>query len=287
VNFNQHLIVYAANGSTVISSTALSFNFGTNVFSVAGGANGIFTLNKDTTGSRAETAQEYAGVAIYNTNTVTSAKPTGSDSGITEGWLLQDATSTSSPSTAVGLGSGPVLTLTSNTWTGDVGPWDTPQVPTTAIITSPTFSVVQGSQVQLIGVIKDALGNPIVNEPVTWTSNNNAVATVNVATGLVTGVAPGSVQITLKDNANNSVTTNASGVVTAQQAATGQLTAIPYTSTDNSVPNFTFPIVWASSDATKAAVDQTGLVSAVAAGTANITATAGGVTSPACVVTVS
>jgi uncharacterized protein YjdB len=286
VNFAQNFKVYAANGTSLLMSSSSAFNFGTNVFLTTGGANGIFTLNKDTSGSYAQTAQEYAGLEILNTNTVTSAKPTGTDPNIAMGWLMQDHAS-GSPATTVGLGGGPVLTLTNATGFSHVGPWDSPQVPTTAVITSPTFSVVQGSQVQLIGVINDAGGNPIVNEPVTWSSSNNSVATVNAATGLVTGVAPGNVQITLKDNANPSVTTNASGIVTVQQAASGQLTAVAYLSTDNSVPTFSFPIVWASSDATKATVDQTGLVAAVAAGTANITATAGGVTSPACVVTVS
>ena len=285
VNFSQHFIIYASNGTTVISTATDTFNFGTDVFSITGGANGIFTLNKDTTGSRTQTAQEYAGVEIITTNTVTSAKPAGSDANIAMGWLMQDHGS-GTPASTVGLGGGPVLTLTNATGTADTGPWDSPQVATTAVITSPTFSMSVGSQTQLTGVINDATGNPIVNEPVLWSSSNNAVATVN-SSGLVTGVNPGTVQITLKDAANQSVTTNATGTITIQQAASGQLTAVPYTSTDNSVPDFTFPVTWRSSDNTKATVSGTGLVAAVAAGTANIIATAGGVDSPPSVVTVS
>ena len=72
----------------------------------------------------------------------------------------------------------------------------------------------------------------------------------------------------------------------AQQQAVGQLTAVAYLSTDNSLPTFSFPLTYTSSDPTKATVSATGLVSAVAAGTTNITATAGGVVSPPCAVTV-
>ena len=68
--------------------------------------------------------------------------------------------------------------------------------------------------------------------------------------------------------------------MTLAPEATKQLTATV-------VPAEAGDPVWASSDPTKASVDQTGLVKGVAAGTANITATAGGKTSEACVVTVS
>jgi Bacterial surface proteins containing Ig-like domains len=56
-------------------------------------------------------------------------------------------------------------------------------------------SLVVGQSVQLSAVVRDADGNPISNEPVTWSSSDLRIATVS-ATGLVAAVALGTVDVT-------------------------------------------------------------------------------------------
>ena len=62
-------------------------------------------------------------------------------------------------------------------------------------VTPSTTSVTQGSTAQLTATPRDALGNELSGRSVTWSSNNNAVATVS-SSGLVTGVAEGTAIIT-------------------------------------------------------------------------------------------
>src|SRR3954468_2231309 len=65
----------------------------------------------------------------------------------------------------------------------------------TAITLNTTASsLVVGQSVQLSAVVRDADGNPISNEPVTWSSSDLRVATVS-ATGLVAAVALGSADV--------------------------------------------------------------------------------------------
>ena len=65
----------------------------------------------------------------------------------------------------------------------------------TVTVTPTTAGVVAGQTVQLTATPRDAGGTPLGGRTVTWASSNTAVATVS-ATGLVTGVAPGSTVIT-------------------------------------------------------------------------------------------
>ena len=68
--------------------------------------------------------------------------------------------------------------------------------PVSAVIISPgQGSVIVGQTLQLGGQVTDDQGNVLSGRPVTFTSGSPAVATVS-ATGLVTGVAPGSATIT-------------------------------------------------------------------------------------------
>ena len=55
--------------------------------------------------------------------------------------------------------------------------------------------VLAGATVQLSAIPRDAAGDPLGGRVVTWTSSDDAVATVS-ATGLVTGIAIGSATIT-------------------------------------------------------------------------------------------
>ncbi len=69
-------------------------------------------------------------------------------------------------------------------------------VPVATVSVSPaTASLAPGATQQLSATPQDANGNPLSGRPVTWISNNSAVAQVS-GTGLVTAVAAGSATVT-------------------------------------------------------------------------------------------
>ena len=122
---------------------------------------------------------------------------------------------------------------------------------------------------------------------VTWSSSNTSVATVNPSTGLVSAVAAGSATITATANDGSNVTGSAGITVTASEILVGSITVSSLRSSipDNETEQFDASVTpgnasnqsvsWSSSNTGVATVNaSTGLVSAVAAGTTNITATA-------------
>jgi uncharacterized protein YjdB len=154
-----------------------------------------------------------------------------------------------------------------------------PVVAVTGVSVSPTTATVGlGSTQQLNATISPANAT---NQNVTWTSSNTAAATVN-ASGLVTAVASGTTTITVKTVDGNKIATAAitvaaipvSSVAVSPTSAslyagnTQQLTASisPANATNKNV-------TWSSSNTAIATVNASGLVTAVSAGTANITAT--------------
>ncbi len=149
-----------------------------------------------------------------------------------------------------------------------------------------------GQTVQLTASVLDQNGQPITSANVLWSSSNAAVATVT-SQGLVTAVMNGTAQITARTgNASASVT-----VAVAQSAvrititppsaalmAIGQTVQFTATVLDqNRQPVADAQVNWSSSDDNVAAVDATGLVTAVMNGTAQITATAGSASAAATV----
>jgi uncharacterized protein YjdB/glycosidase len=154
-----------------------------------------------------------------------------------------------------------------------------PVVAVTGASISPASATVGlGSSYQLNATISPANAT---NQNVTWTSSNTAVATVN-ASGLVSAVSAGTTTITLKTADGNKTATSvitvaaipiASVAVSPTSASlyagnTQQLTATisPANATNKNV-------TWTSSNTTIATVNSSGLVTAVSAGTAMITAT--------------
>lgn len=116
----------------------------------------------------------------------------------------------------------------------------------------------------------------------TWTSANDAIATVD-GTGTVTGVAAGETTITAKGSDTGKSATH--GVVVLSEGGGGQAVVVV------TVPNYQLAVgdtvqasattvnaedgsyTWSSSDEAVATVDSSGLITAVAAGEAVITAT--------------
>ena len=134
---------------------------------------------------------------------------------------------------------------------------------------------------QLSAIPMDSRGRPRVGRAITWTSSDDAVATVS-ATGLVRAVGDGSATIT----AASKGVTGTMSVTVAQATASlaiapdsAALTAIgqtqPFTVTALDAGNYTVgnpAVTWSSSDSTVASVDAAGLVTAARTGTARITA---------------
>ncbi len=148
----------------------------------------------------------------------------------------------------------------------------------TITVTGVSATLIQGQAAQATGVVKDAAGNTLAR-PITWATSNAAVAVVSGA-GLVTAVAPGTVQIVASSGGvsqSTSVTVLpavASISVNPSSASmfTGQTTQLVPTLRDanNNVLSGR-PVTYSSSSAGVAAVSSSGLVSAIASGTAVIT----------------
>jgi uncharacterized protein YjdB len=162
-------------------------------------------------------------------------------------------------------------------------------------ITTPSQSVVAGQSVQLSASPKDESGYP-VTASVEWSSSSSGVATVS-GTGLVTGIAAGTVTITAAAVAGAvTITGNVVITVTApapppvltsvtvapsiQSIFVGSALTLVASPKDQNGNAIAATVTWGSSATGVATVDATGGVTAVSAGTATITATAvaGGVT---------
>jgi len=134
-----------------------------------------------------------------------------------------------------------------------------------------------------------------ITSQVTWASSDTNVATVS-SSGLVTAVAEGTTSITASMSWVTSPAVTLTVVAAAPAlssvevkpvspdelavGATLQFTATG-TYSDGSTADVTSQVTWASSDTSIATVSEAGLATGVAAGTAEITASLSGVTSPA------
>ena len=133
----------------------------------------------------------------------------------------------------------------------------------------------------LAGTAFDCNGNSILNKRISFSSSNPAVATVSPV-GVVIGVAVGGATISASANGKSASTEvtvipEAAATVTVtpstlllRKTNTRQLTAVARNAQNNEVKGRTFR--WTTSNPAVATVDQTGLVTAVGAGTANIVA---------------
>jgi uncharacterized protein YjdB len=158
----------------------------------------------------------------------------------------------------------------------------------TVVVALAASSVTVGQSTQATATLKDANGNTLTGRTVTWSSNNTAVATVSSA-GLVNALAAGSAQITATSEGKTgsaSLTVTAASpppvaTVTVALASSSlsvgqgtQATATLKDANGNTLTGRT--ITWSSSVASVASVSSTGAVTALAAGSSQITATSEG-----------
>jgi uncharacterized protein YjdB len=162
------------------------------------------------------------------------------------------------------------------------------RVPVSAITIAPAAPTLTiGQTLQFIAVAKDSAGAALANRTVSWTSSNSAVATVT-QTGLATALSPGTATIAATSEGKTST-----GLLTVQAPApvvsmTVSLAAdhiiaeatseIAAATLRDSVGNILSgrAVTWSSSNPTVAAVNSAGRISALAAGTAIISASSEG-----------
>jgi len=170
-----------------------------------------------------------------------------------------------------------------------------PTIPATDVtLNKSTLSLPAGDKETLTATVTPTNAT---NKTVTWSSDETTVATVDVLTGEVTAVAPGTATITASVG-GGTITATCAVTVTAVAVtgvtlnkneltlAVGRKETLTATVAPTNATNKT--VTWSSDKTTVATVDAaTGEVTAVAEGTANITATtADGNFHDACAVTV-
>jgi uncharacterized protein YjdB len=166
--------------------------------------------------------------------------------------------------------------------------------PVASVTVTPTSATLAiGSTVQLQVSAFDANNNPLTGRVVTSSSANAGIASVNSA-GLVTAVSAGTTQITVTSEGKSATATIT--VATAAPApvatvtvspasssvetgATAQFSAVTRDASDNTLTGRS--ITWSSSNTSVATISSAGLVTAVAAGSATITASSEGKTGTA------
>jgi len=158
-------------------------------------------------------------------------------------------------------------------------------IPVASVSVSPlTASLQVGSSVQLSAVTLDSNSNVLTGRVIGWGSSNTTIATVS-SSGLVTAVAAGSVSVTASSEgqtASAAITASAPPSVpvasvsvtpatsSLQVGGTAQLSAITRDANNNVLTGRV--INWSSSNTGISTVSASGLVTAIVAGSATITA---------------
>lgn len=159
--------------------------------------------------------------------------------------------------------------------------------PATILLSASTLQIASlGDTARIDANVLDASGHPM-SAPVTWSSSDRSVATV--VDGLVTAVSNGSTKVTAVSGAASaeadvtvaqlaaSITSEPDSVVLISLGDTTRLTATVRDGRGQAIA--VANIAWESADTTVAKVSPDGMVTAVANGTAAITASASGLAS--------
>ena len=189
--------------------------------------------------------------------------------------------------TAVAVGSAKV-TATAGTRSATATVRVIRRVASVSLSPNPAPSIVAATSLPLVLSVKAADGTDAGNlsdRDISWSVVNpdGSTRTANVSTtGTVTGVYPGNADVTVSVDG---VTKTLRVVVTAaglriQSPATmltGASASLTATSVDaNDAPLANVPVTWSSSNPSVATINASGVVTAVAAGTVQVTATGGG-----------
>ena len=179
-----------------------------------------------------------------------------------------------------------VVTATASEVTGAADLTVVPPLPTTVAVSPDTVRFTAlGQTAQLAAEVREQAGRAMAEAMVSWSSGDTLVAAVDSA-GLLTAVGAGTTTVTaaaggVSGDVVVSVMQSAGSVVVSPSEGTIgvgdtlRLTAEAFDENGHAVDGAVFS--WSSSDAGVARVDESGLVEAVAEGTARITAAAGDV----------
>ncbi|WP_310570026.1 Ig-like domain-containing protein [Gemmatimonas sp.] len=162
----------------------------------------------------------------------------------------------------------------------------------TITLSPQTLTLGVGSSVALDVSVRDADGQPTNPRTIFWSSSDAAIARVSAA-GLVTALAPGSVQISATVEGKSAVANVAvapTSVASVQLSSvelrltTGQRVQLTASARDASgAPLSGRVVTWTVSDASIAVVDSTGALTALAPGGTTVTAASEGRTATAAV----
>ena len=227
-----------------------------------------------------ETAQLSVTVRDQNNKTLLGASVTWSSSTASVAMV-----STTGVVTAVQSGT-TIITATSGGVTGQAAVTVAIPLPTMVAITPDTASLTSvGQTVQLTAVVRDSLGRPLLSEPVTWSSGNDGVATVD-SQGLITAVGPGTAEITARTgNVTGTMTVSVilrihAITLTPSEAEVfiGDSLQLFAEATDGNGSVVDAVFTWTSNNAAIATVDGRGFVRAIGSGSTYISAFSEGIT---------
>ena len=165
----------------------------------------------------------------------------------------------------------------------------------TITVTPSTASVPISGKVTFTAAGTDSSGNAVSGVIFTWASATSSVATID-ANGVATGITAGTSSITAASSgvtstaATLTVTPTVASISVAPTTAsihvgaTQTFTATAKDASGNAITGVTFN--WANSNGLLATINSSGIVTGLAPGTVLITATSGGVTSPAAALTI-
>ena len=274
---SQGLVTAVAPGTATITATSEGKS-GSASITVAKVAVGSVTIQPaGPSVVLGNTAQLSAIVRDVNGNVVTDRTVTWTSSNPSVATV-----SSSGVVTSVALGS-TTITATSEGKSGTTLVTVIPVLIATVTVAPSTKTILAGETTPFTATTKDALGNVLTGRVLLWSSSNPNVATVS-STGVATGTGVGTATITAtaplegKSGSATLIVNAASVGVTPSPDSTyiGQtatLTAIAKDKNGNAVPAQGF--TWSSNNTGVATVSQTGVVSAVAAGSTTIVATVG------------
>ena len=213
-------------------------------------------------------------------------------------WSSSDVnTATIDPTTGIATGVAPgtvTITATSEGKTGTASLTVNPIAVGSVTVAPPSLSIVAGTvaATQFIATVKDAANHVLTGRVVTWSSSDNAIATID-NTGKSTGQSPGTVMITATSEGKSgtaSLSVTPAPVATVAVSPSSQIildgdaTSTPFSATLQDASGNTLTgrlVTWSSSDESIATIDNSGNATGVAPGTVTITATSEGRTGTA------
>ena len=295
-------VITFSSGNTAVAT--VNTNTGV-VTGVAAGTATIFATSEGITGSATVTVTNGPptasvtvafGQATINAGTTTTATATARDAGnnILAGkvatWSSSNtgvATVNATTGVVTGVSAGTANIIATVDGISGQSPITVNAVPVASVtLALGSSSIAAGATTTATATTRDAGNNILTGRVVSFTSNNNAVATVGAFTGVVTGVSAGTATIFATSEGitgQATITVTASGSVATVQVAlgssnvqVGSTTTAVATLRDASNNVVSGPVTWSSSAPSVASVGgSSGIVTAVAAGQATITATSG------------